>query len=110
MISTVFGGILDDRQTAIDPTVAAAVATSRITRAQACTEGNKRTALLGGRWILDRNDLDGGSMNSPDDFELANLLLDAARGGDTAEKVNELFESRRAPVGPVGIEPTTEGL
>jgi prophage maintenance system killer protein len=102
--------ILDDLQTAIDPIVAAAVATSRITRAQAFTEGNKRTALLVGRWILDRNDLDGGSMIPPDDFELANLLLDAARGADADEKVVALFESRRALVGPVGIEPTTEGL
>ena len=102
--------ILDNLQTAIDPIVAAAVATSRITRAQAFTEGNKRTALLVGRWILDRNDFDGGSMIPPDDFELANLLLDAARGADTDEKVVALFKFRRAPIGPVGIEPTTEGL
>ena len=102
--------ILDDLQTANDPLVAAGVATSRITRAQAFTEGNKRTALLVGRWILDRNDFDGGSMIPKDDFELANLLLDAARGADTDEKVVELFKSRRALVGPVGIEPTTEGL
>jgi prophage maintenance system killer protein len=98
--------ILDNLQTANDPIVAAAVATSRITRAQAFTEGNKRTALLVGRWILDRNDCDGGSMIPPDDFELANLLLDAARGADTDEKVVALFKFRR----PVGIEPTTEGL
>ena len=102
--------ILSDLRNAIDPLVAAAVATSRIARAQAFTEGNKRTALLVGRWILDRNDLNGNLIIPPDDFELANLLLDAARGGDTAEKVIELFASRRALVGPVGIEPTTEGL
>jgi prophage maintenance system killer protein len=102
--------ILSDLQNATDPLVVAAIATSRIARAQAFTEGNKRTALLVGRWILDRNDFDGSLIIPPDDYELANLLLDAARGGDTAEKVIELFESRRALVGPVGIEPTTEGL
>jgi hypothetical protein len=91
--------ILDDLQTAIDPIIATAVATSRITRAQAFTEGSKRTALLVGRWILDRNDLDGASMIPPDDFELANLLLDAARGADTDEEVVALFKSRRALVG-----------
>ena len=102
--------ILNDLHSAIDPIVVAAMATSRITRAQAFTEGNKRTALLVGRWILDRNDFDGGSMIPRNDFELANLLLDAARGRDMDEKVVELFKSRRALAGPLGIEPTTEEL
>jgi prophage maintenance system killer protein len=102
--------ILSDLQNATDSLIVAAIATSRIARAQAFTEGNKRTALLVGRWILDRNDFDGSLIIPPDDYELANLLLDAAREGDTAERVIELFESRRALVGPVGIEPTTEGL
>ena len=102
--------VLEHLQKLTDPLVAAAVATSRIARAQAFTEGNKRTALLVGRWILDRNDLDGDLLIPRDDFELANLLLDAARGGDTSEKIIELFKSRQALVGPVGIEPTTEGL
>jgi hypothetical protein len=66
--------------------------------------------LLIGRWIFDRNEFDGGLMIPHDDFELANLLLAAARGADTDESIIELFKSRRAIVGPVGIEPTTEGL
>jgi len=38
---------------------AAAVLAYRVTRAQGFTEGNKRTALLLARWLLDRNGIDG---------------------------------------------------
>jgi hypothetical protein len=38
-----------------EPVRAAAVAISRIARSQAFTEGNKRTALLVGIWILQNN-------------------------------------------------------
>jgi len=62
------------------PVEAAASAVGRIARSQAFTEGNKRTALLVGRWILDRNDVDGLRFIPEDDSELGNLLLSAASG------------------------------
>lgn len=40
------------------PVVATAHAVSKIARAQAFTEGNKRTAVLTGVWILQNNGLD----------------------------------------------------
>ena len=72
--------ILIDLQGESDSLNAAAIATSRIARAQAFSEGNKRTALLVGRWILDRNGLSGSRFMPTDDRELANLLLRTARG------------------------------
>ncbi len=62
---------------------------------QAFTEGNKRTALLVGRWILDRNGADGLRFIPEDDTKLASLLLSAARGVDESDHVKELFDSRR---------------
>jgi hypothetical protein len=53
-----------------DPVIAAAHAVSRIARSQAFTEGNKRTALLVGRWILDRNGIDGLGFIPVDDTDL----------------------------------------
>lgn len=44
-----------------DPVEAAAVLAFRVTRAQAFAEGNKRTALLVARWVLDRNGLEGAA-------------------------------------------------
>jgi Fic family protein len=66
-----------------DPVTAAAHAVSRIARSQAFTEGNKRRALLVGRWILDRNGIDDGlRFIQINDSELGGLLLSAARGVD----------------------------
>jgi prophage maintenance system killer protein len=79
--------ILEELQTEIDPLFAAALATSRIARSQAFSEGNKRTALLVGRWILDRNCFIGSRIIPKDDLELAHLLLKAARGEDVIEQV-----------------------
>lgn len=45
--------LLEQLEDETDPVIAAAHAVSRIARSQAFTEGNKRTALLVGRWILD---------------------------------------------------------
>jgi prophage maintenance system killer protein len=42
-----------------DPVEAAAVLAYRVARAPAFAEGNKRTALLVARRVLDRNGLDG---------------------------------------------------
>jgi prophage maintenance system killer protein len=78
-----------------DPVTAAAHAVSRIARSQAFTEGNKRTALLVGRWILDRNGIDGLRFIPTNDTELGALLLSAARGVDETERISRLFQSRR---------------
>jgi len=56
--------ILTELQREENPVKAAALAVGRIARSQAFTEGNKRTALLVGRWILDRNDVDGLYLDS----------------------------------------------
>ena len=78
-----------------DPVIAAAHAVSRIARSQAFTEGNKRTALLVGRWIPDRNGIDGLRFIPVDDTDLGGLLLSSARGVDETEQITRLFESRR---------------
>ena len=87
--------LLNHLEDETDPVSAAAIAVERIARSQAFTEGNKRTALLVGRWILDRNGEDGRHFIPEDDFTLANLLLSAARGNDEAAEILELFNSRR---------------
>ena len=87
--------LLEQLKPETDPVVASAIALARIARSQAFTEGNKRTALLVGRWILDRNGVDGFRFMPEDDTELASLLLSAARGIDETEHVQELFDSRR---------------
>jgi prophage maintenance system killer protein len=86
--------ILEELQTELDPLVAAAIATSRIARSQSFTEGNKRTALLVGRWILDRNGFVGSRIIPTGDLELARLLIQAARGEDVSKQVTELLRSR----------------
>ena len=86
--------ILGELQTELDPLVAAAIATSRIARSQLFTEGNKRTALLVGRWILEQNGFIGIRIIPRSDLELAHLLLKAARGEDVSKQVTELFRSR----------------
>ena len=51
--------------------------------------------MLVGRWILDRNGLDGAKYIQENDVELAQLLLQAARGADVSREVVELLDSRR---------------
>ena len=63
-----------------DPIVAAGMLAARISRAQAFGEGNKRTALLVARWVLDRNGQDGATLLPADDFAVARLLVEAAAG------------------------------
>lgn len=80
----------------IDDTVdAAAVLAYRVTRAQGFTEGNKRTAVLLAKWLLDRNGIDGSRLIPPDDRALADLLVRAASGHDVEGAVVELLRSRR---------------
>ena len=87
--------LLDQLAVETDLVVAAALSVSRLAQAQAFTEGNKRTAVLVGRWILDRNGLDGAKYIQENDMELAKSLLRAARGTDVSQDVIDLFDSRR---------------
>ena len=77
-----------------DPADAAAVLAYRVARAQGFSEGNKRTALLLARWVLDRNGVDGAVFIPPDDRLFANLLVKAASGLDVETEFVELFRSR----------------
>jgi len=65
-----------------DPVDAAAVLAYRVARSQGFTEGNKRTALLLARWLLDRNGIDGAVLIRPDDRQIGDLLIKAASGLD----------------------------
>jgi prophage maintenance system killer protein len=78
-----------------DPVAAAAALAYRLTRAQAFGEGNKRTALLLARWVLDRNGVDGSRLLRPDDREFADLLVKAASGRDVEDELIALLNSRR---------------
>jgi prophage maintenance system killer protein len=53
-----------------------------LTAGQGFAEGNKRTALLLARWILDNNGQDGRRILDPQDRKLADLLVHAASGRD----------------------------
>jgi prophage maintenance system killer protein len=59
----------------------------RVARAQGFAEGNKRTALLLARWLLDRNGLDGAALLPHDDRALADLLVKAAAGTDVQHQI-----------------------
>jgi prophage maintenance system killer protein len=77
-----------------DAVVAAAVLAYRITRTQGFGEGNKRTALLLARWMLDRNGLDGATILPPDDRVVADLLVKAAAGNDVEADLIALMRER----------------
>lgn len=77
-----------------DPVQAAGMLAARVARAQAFGEGNKRTALLLARWILDRNGKDGAVVIPPDDEGLADLLVRAASGADVEDELVALLRSR----------------
>ncbi len=92
---------LDRVQTALaaideldDPIDAAAVIAYRIARAQGFAEGNKRTALLLAKWLLDRNGFEGERFIPPDDRVLGDLLVRAASGLDVGNAVANVFRSR----------------
>lgn len=87
--------ILDELAETEDPVIAAGLIAYRIAKAQAFSEGNKRTAVLASRWILDENQMDGLRFIPVNDLDLASLLLRAARGEDVGDQVLTLFESRR---------------
>lgn len=85
---------LDSITSLADPVEAAAVLAFRVTRAQAFGEGNKRTALLLARWLLDRNGREGSVILPADDREVAALLVRAASGADVEAELLELLQSR----------------
>jgi len=78
-----------------DPVEAAAVLAYRVARAQAFGEGNKRTALLVARWVLDRNGLEGATFLPSDDRDISTLLVKAASGQDVGADFASLLLSRR---------------
>ena len=77
-----------------EPTEAAAVLASMVTRAQGFAEGNKRTALLLARWVLDHNGVDGAQILLPSDRDFADLLVQAAAGFDVQADMISLLASR----------------
>lgn len=87
--------IIDELAEIEDPVNAAGLMAYRIAKSQAFSEGNKRTAVLAARWILDENQADGLRFIPENDLDLASLLLRAARGEDVGDQVLALFESRR---------------
>lgn len=78
-----------------DPVEAAARLMFNITYTQGFWEGNKRTALLLARWILDRNYEAGDRILPPADRDVADLLVSAASGIDVEEDIVKLLRSRR---------------
>jgi len=77
-----------------DSVEAAAVLAFRITRAQAFGEGNKRTALVVARWILDHNGQDGSIILPTEDRHVADLLVRAAAGADVEAELLRILRSR----------------
>ncbi len=77
-----------------DPLLAAAILAYQITRAQGFTEGNKRTAFLLARWVLDINGVDGAEILPHDDRLVADLLVQAASGVDVEQEMISTLRSR----------------
>jgi prophage maintenance system killer protein len=64
-----------------DPVQASALAMSRLARSQGFSEGNKRTALLVGKWILNRNGVSSDPVRG--NYDIGRLLVQASMGSDT---------------------------
>ena len=77
-----------------NPVVAAGILAYRVTRAQGFAEGNKRTALLLARWVLDNNGIDGNGVLPTDDLVLADLLIQAASGADVETDIVARLQER----------------
>ena len=78
----------------VDPVAAASKLAFRVARAQAFGEGNKRTALLLARWLLDHNGVDGETILPVDDEALGDLLVKAASDVDVEAAIIDLLTSR----------------
>jgi len=74
---------------------AAAVLAYRVARTQGFGEGNKRTALLLARWLLDRNGEDGLRFLPADDRVVADLLVAASAGRNVERELIEVLVARR---------------
>ena len=85
---------LDANAVVDDVVEAAGVLLYRVSRAQAFGEGNKRTALLLARWLLDRNGEDGARLLAPEDTALLDLLVAAASGRNVERDIIELLRAR----------------
>jgi len=86
---------LDRARVVTDAVDAAGVLVYQIAAAQGFFEGNKRTAVLIGRWFLDVNtDRHPDDLIRPDDRELGAILLRAARGEYVEEEIVALFRKR----------------
>lgn len=86
---------LDSIGTLDDVIDAAAVLAYRVARAQGFGEGNKRTALLLARWLLDHNGEDGLRFLPADDRVVADLLVAAAGGRNVERELIDVVRSRR---------------
>ena len=81
--------------TETNPIGAAAALAFEIAYAQGFYEGNKRTAALIARWFIATNTaLDPDALIPPDDHELGDLLIAAARGEQTHDAIRALLERR----------------
>jgi prophage maintenance system killer protein len=78
-----------------DPIDAAAQLAYRVARAQGFAEGNKRTALLLAKWVLDRNGFDSDRFIPRDDRAFGDLLVRAASGLDVEDAIVEILRDRR---------------
>lgn len=67
----------------------------RVAHAETFGEGNKRTALLLARWLLDHNSVDGEAILPVDDEALGDLLVKAASGVDVEAAIIELLTGRQ---------------
>ena len=78
-----------------DPIDAAAALAYEIATSQGFYEGNKRTALVIARWFLRENtELDPAAIILPDDRDIGDLLINAARGEDVFESIRDLLRAR----------------
>lgn len=77
-----------------EPIQAAGVRAFRVARAQGFAEGNKRTAFLLARWILDQNGADGARLLPASDRKFADLLVKAAPGANVEAKMIDLLLER----------------
>ncbi len=86
---------LQRAQTETDPVDAAAALAYEIAAAQGFYEGNKRTAVVIARWFIRTNtNLDPDQLIQPDDHQLGDLLLAAARDDRNHDAIQALLRNR----------------
>ena len=79
--------VLTGTEAIVDPVHLAGALMSRLARAQAFTEGNKRTALATAHFVLEFNGLDPETYLPPSDTQVGGCLVRAARGEDVEREV-----------------------